>query len=230
MNEQGERLMKKPGASIDLLIGAFAVLAVTSGCDQVATLLADAISPTEAQPPAVTDPALTEVEAALPERPATSTARSETDVITFRSILDNKEMTQKERIRAFESLGPAALQKPIARSNVSGGPPTANARREPRQDAPSASELSTARRRVPVVMYSTTWCGVCERARKYFQQEGISFLEHDVDEDPAARDEYLRLNPRRSVPTIKVGDEVIVGFSAQAVNTALDSAARSRLN
>jgi hypothetical protein len=32
------------------------------------------------------------------------------------------------------------------------------------------------------------------------------------------------------VPTIKVGDEVIVGFSAQAVNAALDQAARSRLN
>jgi glutaredoxin-like YruB-family protein len=79
-------------------------------------------------------------------------------------------------------------------------------------------------------MYATNWCGVCKRARQYFKQEGISFVEHDVDEDPRAREEYLRLNPRRSVPTIKVGDEVIVGFSAQAVNRALDSAARSRLN
>jgi glutaredoxin-like YruB-family protein len=79
-------------------------------------------------------------------------------------------------------------------------------------------------------MYATNWCGVCKRARQYFQQEGISFVEHNVDQDAVARAEYLRLNPRRSVPTIKVGDEVIVGFSAQAVNRALDSAARSRFN
>jgi len=80
------------------------------------------------------------------------------------------------------------------------------------------------------VMYSTDWCGVCRRARQYFAENQISFEEHDVDRDPRAREEYLRLNPRRSVPTIKVGDEVIVGFSAQAVNAALDSAARRRLN
>ena len=79
-------------------------------------------------------------------------------------------------------------------------------------------------------MYSTAWCGVCKRARKYFQETGISFTEHDVDEDAAARAEYLRLNPRRSVPTIKIGDEVIIGFSAQAVDSALNAAARSRLD
>ncbi len=79
-------------------------------------------------------------------------------------------------------------------------------------------------------MYSTAWCGVCKRAREYFREAGISFTERDVDEDATARAEYLRLNPRGSVPTIKIGDEVIVGFSAQAVDRALDAAVRSRLN
>jgi len=51
-----------------------------------------------------------------------------------------------------------------------------------------------------------------------------------LDNRELSREEYSRLNPRRSVPTIKIGDEVIVGFSAQAVNTALNAAARSRLN
>ena len=53
--------------------------------------------------------------------------------------------------------------------------------------------------------------------------------DYDVDRNLQARNEYLLLNPRRSVPTIKIGDEVIVGFSAQAVDRALDSAARKRL-
>ena len=94
-------------------------------------------------------------------------------------------------IRAFENLDPAALQKPVAKSNVSaapqseGGPPAA------RNAEPADWEIAAARRRVPVVMYSTAWCGVCKRARAYFEQQRIVFEEHDVDRDPAARAEYL---------------------------------------
>ena len=216
--------------SIESLVGALLVLTALSGCDEIAQFIENTVGAAEPQPASQAEPINEEAEAELPERPATSTARSETQVITFRSILDNREMSREERIRAFENLGPAALQNPVARSNVSGGPPTPGARQQPRQTEPSQSEVAAARRRVPVVMYSTAWCGVCKRARKYFQDAGISFVEHDVDEDAVAREEYLRLNPRRSVPTIKVGDEVIVGFSPQAVNTALDAAARSRLN
>ena len=216
--------------SSGLWVGALFVLATLSGCDEVLRFIDDTVAASEPQPAPRAEPADEEAEAKLPERPATSTARSETQVITFRSILDNAEMSREERIRAFENLDPAALQKPVARSNVSAGPPSASARRQPRQTEPTKSEISAARHRVPVVMYATAWCGVCKRARKYFQEAGISFVEHDVDEDPAAREEYLRLNPRRSVPTIKIGDEVIVGFSAQAVNTALNAAARNRLN
>ena len=222
--------MRKPGAPILLVIGAVTALAGLTGCDQLLRLLDEAADAIDPQASAANEPAVEEADAALPERPATSTAKSETDVITFGSILGDRKMTQEERIRAFESLGPAALQKPMVRSTVSGGPPTPSAQPRARHDEPGASELSAARRRVPVVMYSTSWCGVCKRARKYFQQEGIAFVEHDVDTDRAARDEYLRLNPRRSVPTIKVGQEVIVGFSAQAVNAALDTAARTSLN
>lgn len=165
----------------------------------------------------------------LPEKPSTSTARSETEVISFRSVLENSAMTREERIRAFQNLDPGALQKPVARPNVSSGTTNAKAERAAGGRAPSDWEIEAARRRVPVVMYSTTWCGVCKRARAYFEQKGISFEERDVDEDPRARAEYERLNPRRSVPTIKIGDQVVVGFSPRAVESALDAAARSRI-
>lgn len=217
-------------ASIGCWVGALAVLVTLSGCDAIAWFIEEVAAETEPQRAPEAEPLVEEAEERLSERPDTSTARSETQVITFRSILDDEEMSREERIQAFKNLGPAALQNPAARSNVSGGPPTASARRQPRQTEPSKSEIAVARRRVPVVMYSTAWCGVCRRARKYFQEAGISFVEHDVDEDPTAREAYLRLNPRRSVPTIKVGDEVVIGFSVQAVNLALDTAARSRLN
>ena len=32
-----------------------------------------------------------------------------------------------------------------------------------------------------VVMYSTSWCGYCKKARRYFKQQKIPFEEYDVD-------------------------------------------------
>jgi len=205
------------------------MLLVVSGCGVLADWidkLANGLEP-EAPAPATVGEVEEEV---LPERPATSTARSETSVITFQSVLENTEMTRRERIRAFENLDPGALQKPVARANVSGAPQIAGVERSSRAGEPSDRELTAARSHVPVVMYSTTWCGVCKRARAYFQEKRIEFEEHDVDKDPQARADYEMLNPRRSVPTLKIGDEVVVGFSAAAVERAIDAAARKRLN
>lgn len=225
--------MKQSAVAVPVAVPALALLALTAGCDQLADLadrLADAVVPAEPQAAPPDEPQVEETKPELPERPDSSTAHSETDVITFRSILENSQMTRKERIRAFENLDPAALQKPIARSNVSAAPQSEGGPRTARSAEPADWEIATARRRVPVVMYSTAWCGVCKRARAYFEEQRIAFEEHDVDKDPTARAQYLQLNPRRSVPTIKIADEVIVGFSAAAVERAMDAAARARLN
>jgi glutaredoxin-like YruB-family protein len=215
------------GARRIVLLGALAFASTLAGCEAVLGWLDDLAAQTDPEPP----PSRVSTESpeeALPEKPSTSTARSETEVISFRTVLENREMTREQRIRAFQNLDPGALQKPVARANVSGAPATGRERQASRE--PADYEVAAARRRVPVVMYSTSWCGVCKRARKYFEEKRIAFEELDVDEDSSARAEYVLLNPRRSVPTIKIGDEVVVGFSAAAVERALDAAARSRMN
>lgn len=225
--------MRPSAVCVQLTIGGLIVVALSSGCDpraDMADQISSAIIPAEPKAAPPSEPKVEEAEDELPERPTTSTARSETEVITFRSILENSQMTQRERIRAFENLDPAALQKPAAKSNVTAAPQSQGAQSSARNREPADWEIATARRRVPVVMYSTAWCSVCTRARKYFEKKRIVFEEHDVDHDPAARAEYLQLNPRRSVPTIKIADEVVVGFSAEAVERALNEAARARIN
>ncbi|MGB3049914.1 MAG: glutaredoxin family protein [Polyangiales bacterium] len=225
--------MKQSAVAVSLTVAALILPALVAGCDQLADLadrLADAVIPAEPQSAPPSEPEVEEAKPELPERPDTSTAHSETEVISFRNILENTQMTRKERIRAFENLDPAALQKPVAGSNVTAAPENEVGSRAARKGEPADWEIATARRRVPVVMYSTAWCGVCKRARAYFEEKRIAFEEHDVDTDPQARAEYLQLNPRRSVPTIKIADEVVVGFSAVAVERALDAAARARLN
>ena len=212
------------------------LLSLSTGCDAIVTWTAerwkerfpDATEPSEPSLiPGEEEPEIVEVE--LPERPADSIARSAEGVSRFAAILEDETMTREERIRAFENLDPAALQAPAKPNVITGdAPPHGQARNsEPR--APKDWEIANARKRVPIVMFSTTWCGVCKRAKSYFEREGISFVEHDVDQNQAARAEYLALNPKRTVPTIKIGNEVVIGFSEQAVQGAIDAAARARM-
>ena len=86
-----------------------------------------------------------------------------------------------------------------------------------------------ARRRVNVTMYATTWCSVCERARHYMNSQGISFVEHDVENSRSAGLRYRELNPRGGVPTLDVDGAVLVGFTPQALERAVDTAAKARI-
>jgi glutaredoxin len=211
---------------LSTLLGCDAILSWTT--ERWNERFADASEATE--PSAMPGDGESEIaESDLPERPAGSIAHSAEGVSRFAAILEDETMTREERIRAFENLDPAALQAP-AKPNVVGGSSPAQSQvqhSEPR--APKDWEIANARKRVPIVVFSTSWCGVCKRAKAYFEQEGIAFVEHDVDENQAARAEYLALNPKRTVPTIKIGNEVVIGFSEQAVQGAIDAAARARL-
>ena len=90
--------------------------------------------------------------------------------------------------------------------------------------------LAAARRNVVINMYSTSWCGACARARAYMTQQNIAFTDFDVERDASANARAAQLNPRGSVPTIVVDDEVIIGFSANSLETRIERAARRRVS
>lgn len=66
-----------------------------------------------------------------------------------------------------------------------------------------------------VSMYSAAWCGVCKKAKKYFNKNNISYVEYDIDKDKAARQRYKKMGAR-GVPVIFVGDRRMNGFSVAA--------------
>lgn len=66
-----------------------------------------------------------------------------------------------------------------------------------------------------VVMYSASWCGVCQQAKRFFKERGIAFKERDIEKNRMARTEFDRLNGR-GVPLILVGGKRMNGFSAQS--------------
>lgn len=67
-----------------------------------------------------------------------------------------------------------------------------------------------------VVMYSTTWCGYCKKAKTYFKQKGIKFSEYDIEKSAQAKQEYKALGGS-GVPLIligkKQGNKKMSGFS-----------------
>lgn len=64
-----------------------------------------------------------------------------------------------------------------------------------------------------VVMYSASWCGVCDRARNHFQDKGIPYSEHDIEESEQALREFRRIGGR-GVPVLLYGEHRMDGFSA----------------
>jgi len=79
---------------------------------------------------------------------------------------------------------------------------------------------STANGSGKVVMFSTQSCGACKMAKNWFQSNGVSFVERDVNADPAARAEFDRLGGR-GVPLIVINGKTSSGFSETWVRQQL---------
>jgi glutaredoxin 3 len=63
-----------------------------------------------------------------------------------------------------------------------------------------------------VVMYATSWCPYCARARRLFESKGVAFTEIDIDVAEGARAEMQQRSGRTSVPQIFVGDKHVGGY------------------
>jgi len=71
-----------------------------------------------------------------------------------------------------------------------------------------------------VKIFTTTWCGVCKRAKAYLAAKGISFSEYDVEKSDIGKQEYKRL-AGKGVPILLVGKQRMDGFSASSLDTML---------
>jgi GrxC family glutaredoxin len=63
-----------------------------------------------------------------------------------------------------------------------------------------------------VVIYATSYCPYCFRAKALLRSKNVEFEEIDVTEDPARRAEMERLSARRTVPQIFIDDQPIGGY------------------
>jgi glutaredoxin len=72
------------------------------------------------------------------------------------------------------------------------------------------------------VIYGASWCGPCHQAEAWFKSAGVAYVEHDIEEEPGAREAMQRELERSgyrggSIPVIVWHGKVLVGFSGPAL-------------
>lgn len=79
-----------------------------------------------------------------------------------------------------------------------------------------------------VVMYTTSWCGVCRKAKQLLGQLGVPFTERDIEASRSAAEELATkaqragINPG-GVPVIDVDGILLQGLDEGALRSALQS-------
>ncbi|HEU5347445.1 MAG TPA: glutaredoxin domain-containing protein [Ktedonobacterales bacterium] len=76
-----------------------------------------------------------------------------------------------------------------------------------RPDTNPAQAAETDTTTDAIVMYTTTWCGDCRRAKRVFADFGVPYVEVNIESDEDAAELVQTLNNgARSVPTIVFPD------------------------
>ncbi len=58
-----------------------------------------------------------------------------------------------------------------------------------------------------LTMFTTTWCGYCQRLKKQMERAGIDFGEVDIEQDDGAADLVMKVNGgNQTVPTLLFPD------------------------
>jgi glutaredoxin 3 len=63
-----------------------------------------------------------------------------------------------------------------------------------------------------IQVYTTAWCGFCDRAKALLEARGIPYEEIKVDDDPAFRAKLLDLTGHWTVPQIIIDGKPVGGY------------------
>lgn len=154
-------------------------------------------------------------------------ARTESAPVAPNAALDPARARELAMLRAMANGGTALPSDSASASPPPPEPPPLPPAPEPAAEAraePSAASLSN----VHVVVYTTSWCSVCKRAKKWMAANGVSYEERDVETSDANARRMRILNPRGGVPTFDVEGQVMVGFSEDGLLATMRQAAQHR--
>ena len=72
-----------------------------------------------------------------------------------------------------------------------------------------------------VMVYSTTTCPFCIRAKQYLKENNVEFVNVDVSEDQAKAQEMIKKSGQMGVPVIDIDGKIVIGFDKEKIKEAL---------
>lgn len=72
-----------------------------------------------------------------------------------------------------------------------------------------------------VILFSTSTCSHCRRAKKYLKERRVPFKEINLEKDPEAARDVRRKTGQTGVPVLKVGGRWVIGFDRPAIEREL---------
>ena len=78
-------------------------------------------------------------------------------------------------------------------------------------------------RDIYVIMYMTSWCPYCVKAREYLRSLDVNLIEYNIERDKSKRDEMLsKSGGSTGVPLIDVEGIIIRGYNPSALRAAIE--------
>lgn len=76
-----------------------------------------------------------------------------------------------------------------------------------------------------IIMYARErFCPDVTRARIRLERLGLEWTEHDVEAEPERKQEMMALTGRANVPTLVIGNTILIEPSAREIDQALEGA------
>ena len=91
-------------------------------------------------------------------------------------------------------------------------------------DTQATTQTTTTNDEKKVEIYSTPSCHFCHMAKDWLTEKNISFVDYNVGEDKEKRKEMVEMTGQLGVPVIKIGDDVMIGFSPEQMAKILEIA------
>lgn len=103
----------------------------------------------------------------------------------------------------------------------------ATGRRAAKESLPEPKAEIVGERRpyrdIHVIMYMTSWCPYCSKARIYLRSLDVNLIEYDIEKDRSKREEMLsKSGGSRGVPLIDIEGIIIRGYSSDAIRAAVE--------
>jgi len=74
-----------------------------------------------------------------------------------------------------------------------------------------------------VIMYMTSWCPYCVKAREYLRSLDVNLIEYNIERDKSKRDEMLsKSGGSTGVPLIDVEGIIIRGYNPSTLRAAIE--------